>query len=337
MDNIMTVKERFEKLYPQQAQAFKNAKNDDEILLLKDQFVGEAINRLLAEIEKANLKDTINPSILKDTNETVAVILTEKKYQDLINARGRAIETELVKLFDGVERLKELGTHDTEAIVYGLTTFGLGALGFVMSVDLVNNILVGLGLSEAIFTTLTTLGATIINIVVDIVVLSIIPLIYFMVKPAACNFVIINDLGVDLVIEAEKVVHGKVNVKTREIPARSKMSKIVRSGGIWSTQKRDAALYGSQYGVVLKQEKGQFGEDEPDNTRFAIAVECPLADGKNSCAVGINKTVDEISDEVDTHRKQDVSASNGTYGIEMRCNSGSGSLAYYVCRIFREG
>ncbi len=334
MDNVMSVKERFKKLYPQEAQAFENAQSDEELTALKNQFLLDAKQRLIQEIEKTDLKNTVDLEALKGTDETVAVAITESVYKTLINARGDQIETELIKFFDTVERLKDMGTQDAEVLTYAMVNGGIAALGIAMVTDLILNLLQGLGLAEAIFTAVVSLGTTVVGAIVDIIVLCIIPIFYFMAKPAACIFMIINELETNLVIDEEKVVHGKVNVKTREIAASLKIIHTTRSGGIWSTQKKDAALIGTQYGVVLRQAKGISGV-EPDNTKFAVGVECPLASGNNSCAVGINKTASQIADEVDDHRRQSVSVSDGKYGIEMHCNSGSGSLAYYICRIYK--
>lgn len=330
---ISDLKIRLKKWYPDEINAFENAKSDEEIIDLQKKFVSQAKEKLILELQKTNTDSKIL-SALRSTDETLAAIITEQLYQTLCNARNEQIQTELVKLFDEVERLKNMGSQDIEVLTYAMINGGLVALGIGMATDLILNLLAGLGLGEAIFTALTTLGMSGFGIVVDIVILAIIPIFYFMAKPAACIFVVINDLDTDLVIDSEKVIHGKINVKTTRIPAAYKIKNIVRSGGIWSTQKKDAALYGSEYAVVLKQEKSSSGS-EPDDTKFAIGVECPLASGNNSCAVGINKTVDQIGKEVDDYRRQEVFDDNGTYKMEMRCHSAHGSIAYYVCRIYK--
>lgn len=335
IDNAASdIKKRLKKWYPNEINAFENAKSDEEIISLQKKFISEAKRRLTLELQKANMDSKIL-TMLKNTDETVAIAITEELYQTLYNARGSQIQTELVKLFDTIQRLKDMGSQDEEVLTCAMINGGIAALGISMVTDLILNILAGLGLAEAIFTTLTTLGMSIVGIAVDIIVLAIIPIFYFMAKPAACMFIIINELDTDLVIDSEDVIHGKVNVKTTKIPGAMKISHIIRSGGIWSTQKKDCALYGSQYAVVLKQEKSISGS-EPDSTKFAIGVECPLADGKNSCAVGINKTVAQIGKAVNAKRLQEVSDDNGIYKMEMHCHSASGSLAYYVCRIYKK-
>lgn len=311
----------------------KNA-NEEEIFSLQERFVKEAKERLIRELEKANVDQEIKET-LQSTDETVAVAITEQLYEVLCKAEGDEIQTEVIKFFDTIERLKDMGTQDEEVLAYAMVTGGLAALGIAMLTDLIVNLLAGLGLAEAVFTAIVSLGTTVVGMVVDIVVLSIIPIFYFMAKPAACVFLIINELESDLEIAEEKVIHGKVNVKTKKISATIKFQHMIRSGGIWSTQKKDAALYGSHYAVVLKQKKSAFGP-EPDSTKFAVGVECPLASGKNSCAVGIDKSASEIGKEVDDHRRQNVSDEKGAYKMEMRCSSGSGSVAYYICRIYKK-
>lgn len=327
--------ERFEQLYPEEAKAFRLAASDEEVSALQQKFVREAQQRLVEALRSSGvLQEKLEA--LRDSSETVAEAIGEEVYRTLVNARGDDIETEIVKMFDEVERLKNMGSGDKEILTYAMMNGGLFALGFSMVTDLVTNILAALGLAEAIFTSLEAIGSIGFCAVVDIIVLSIIPIIYFMTKPAACVFLVVNDLEVNLCIESEKVIHGKLNVKTKEIPASMKMSQVVHSVGLWSTQKKNAALYGSHYAVVLNQKKSKYGTIEPDDTTFAISVECPLASGKNSCAVGINESLEAVAKDADDYRKQDVSAQNDTYGIEMHCNSGKGSIAYYICRIFKK-
>lgn len=332
-DGILEIQRRFEQSYPKQAEMLKNA-SEEEVFLLQNRFVKEAKDKLTRELEKADIKQDIK-EMLQSTDETVAVGITEQLYEVLCGAQGDEIQTEVIKFFDTIERLKDMGTQDAEMMTYAMVNGGLAALGIAMLTDLIVNLLAGLGLAEAIFTVIVTLGTTVIGMVVDIVVLCIIPIFYFMAKPAACVFLIMNELESDLVIAEEKVIHGKVNVKTKTISAVFKLKHTIRSGGIWSTQKKDGALIGSKYAVVFEQKKSSFGP-EPDSTKFAVGVECPLASRKNSCAVGINKTASEIGNEVDDHRKQYASDENGAYKMEMRCNSGSGSVAYYICRIYKK-
>lgn len=331
----MEVKARFKRLYPEYAAALEKAQSDDEISELQQTWIEQRKAQLLKELTAQGKRDLLADGMLKDTDKTVAVALTETQYETLVNARNGQIQSELVAMFDAVERLKDMGSQDEEVMSYAMMNAGLAALGISMVTALITEILSGMGLATAVFTALSVASMSVVGIAVDLVVLAVIPIIYFMTKPAACIFMVINELQTDLVIQDEDVVHGKVNVKTERIPGSIKLKSVMRSGGIWSTQKRDAALIGTQYGVRLAQKKGQLGE-EPDDTTFAIGVECPLADGHNSCAVAINQSARDIARAVDAHRRQDVSCDDGKYGMEMHCNSGSGSLAYYVCRIFKK-
>lgn len=331
-----SILERFRQHYPREYDAFSKADSDEAIMELQERFLSESKEKLKQLICQSGLDEKRKQIILQDDSETVAVVIRESLYSQLTNARGDEIQTQLVELFDGIERLKDMGNQDTEVMAYALSNAGLAALGFAMSVQLIIDVMVGMGVDSAVVAALETISLVAVGVVIDLIVLSIIPILYFMSKPAACIFVVINNLDVNLEIQEEDIIHGKVNVRTKCIPAARTIKSTIRSGGIWSSQKKDAALIGTQYGVTLKQTKGEIETAEPDDTIFAIGVECPLADGDNSCAVGINKTASAIGEEVDKHRKQEVMEQNDTYKIEMWCNSGSGSVAYYICRITKK-
>ena len=335
MTSNVELKARFKKLYPEHAAELEKAQSDEEIHALQQKWIQDRKDALIHELTVQGKRNLLDERMLNDTDKTVTVTLTEDNYRKLINARGGEIQNELVAMFDGVERLKDMGSQDPEVVTYAMVNAGLAALGISMATALIAELLSGLGLATAIFTALSAASFSVVGAVIDIIVLAVIPIIYFMVKPAACIFAVVNELQTDLVIQDESIVHGKVNVRTETIPGALKLTQFICSAGIWSTQKRDAALIGTQYGVRLKQVKGIQGI-EPDGTTFSIGVECPLASGSNSCAVAIDKSANDIAKEADAHLKQDISCDNGKYGMEMHCNSGSGSLAYYVCRIFRK-
>ena len=285
MTTNVELKSRFKKLYPEYAAALEKAQSDEEIYTLQQKWIQERKDALIHELNEHG-KKLLNEEMLKDTDKTVAVTLTEEAYHKLANARGGEIQSELVAMFDGVQRLKDMGSQDAEVITYAMMNAGLAALGISMATALITELLSGLGLATAIFTALSVASFSVVGTVVDIIVLAVIPIIYFMTKPAACIFAVINELQTDLVIQDEAIVHGKVNVRTESIPGSLKLTQFICSAGIWSTQKRDAALIGTQYGMRLAQKKGIQGV-EPDGTTFSIGVECPLASGSNSCAVAI--------------------------------------------------
>lgn len=329
---------RFQELYPREYEAFSGADSEAEIMILQERFLRERKQKLMSCLTEnrlsADRKNDIN--ILQDANETVAVILHEELYNQLINAKGSEIEKLLVEMFDGVERLKDMGSQDAESMAYAMSNAGLAALGIAMCTQLIADIMVGMNLNAAMVAALASVSLGTVGIVIDIIVLAIIPIFYFMSKPAACIFAVINDLDVDLEINEEAVIHGKLNVKTKIIPAAAASKSILRSAGIWSTQKTDAALIGTQYGVNFVQKKGKFSGTEPDDTVFSVGVECPLASGLNSCAVGFDKSAENIGKEANAKQKQEVAEENKNYKIEMRCHNAHGSIAYYICRISRK-
>ena len=70
---------------------------------------------------------------------------------------------------------------------------------------------------------------------------------------------------------------------------------------------------------------------------FAFAFDCPLTglyvDNNCYCAIGETaKTVAELTDE---HNKQAWKDEKDGYGISIKCNDPSGSIAYYIVRIYK--
>lgn len=322
------LRSRFEKLFPEYHKELIRAGTDAEIEMLRQKYLGEQRSQL-RELLKGNVAG-FKSEALGATDETCAVTIEKDLYDALIRASDGQIETELVKIFDGVERLKDLGSKDAAVVTYALTNVGLASLGFAASAFCIEEVLAGMGVIDAAFLAMSTIGASVaVGIATLVIVAILIPIIYFVAKPAACIFIVVNELSEALEYVEECNYHGKRLVMTRDIPASARLgSTVLMSGGIWSTSKRDGALYGTQYGVTLRRK-------DKDDIKFNIGVECPLASGSNCCAVGFNKSAEDIAKTADSGGKQKDEQTQSGYAMEIKCNSGSGSVAYYIARIYK--
>lgn len=70
-----------------------------------------------------------------------------------------------------------------------------------------------------------------------------------------------------------------------------------------------------------------------DKITFNFGVECPLAQGKNSCIAGCNQTSRSIADQAERYQKQRDSFAQDEYMVDIECNFSKGSAAYYIARI----
>ena len=148
-----------------------------------------------------------------------------------------------------------------------------------------------------------------------------------MAKPANCIVVLINELNKPLLFSKDHNIHGKPHVITHEI-----LNGTTTSGGkpispvigFISTEKRSGALYGTQYGFTMKYGK----------TRLSFGVCNPLR-GKNNCFCKFDKSAKYVAEETDKQNQQQWSVMKGGITLSIKCNSSSGSSAYYVARAYK--
>jgi hypothetical protein len=152
-----------------------------------------------------------------------------------------------------------------------------------------------------------------------------------MSKPANCIVLIINELNDDIQFEDDYNVHGKPVTFVQDLLAvtKSKGAVVAYSAGFFTTQKRDSALYGTQYGFRLKSAEGAV---------FTFGAECPLTSmyTDNNCYCAFDKSAEEAANATTDKNVQEYYAEKGDVCLSIKCNSGAGSIAYYVARIFNK-
>ena len=186
----------------------------------------------------------------------------------------------------------------------------------------------------AAFAATASTGPGVVVAIAAIVVLALIVLIYFAAKDAACILLVINDISnmsperndnYGLYFDSSKNVHGKQTGYTSpgmKCPVTAEGARFL-STGFYTTQKKDAALYGTNYGVRLNI--------SGTNIHVAFGVESPLI-GDNKCYCGFGKSAEDAAKAVKNNLTSEDSF--GNYKANITMNSKSGETAYYIARVY---
>lgn len=99
--------------------------------------------------------------------------------------------------------------------------------------------------------------------------------------------------------------------------------------GFIATEKREKALVGAQYGFTMR-----YGSTD---TNFSFGVESLLTSmmTDNNCYCAIDESAKTVAEKTANKNKQFREAEKEGIKSSIRCNSGSGSIAYYVARAYR--
>lgn len=102
---------------------------------------------------------------------------------------------------------------------------------------------------------------------------------------------------------------------------------IYPTGGLIACKKNTASLVGSQYGFVM-----QYGD-----INLGYGVESPLTGmfADNNCYCAFESSAQQLAEDTAKFSKQYSEATQGDVKLSIRCNSGSGSIAYYIARAYK--
>jgi predicted transcriptional regulator len=180
-------------------------------------------------------------------------------------------------------------------------------------------------------------GGAVVVIVILVIVAVLIPLIVFMCLEAACVMLVVNDLadpGLDyskykLVNGSSYNIHGKETGYTPEILSsivihEGNITYVFSTGGFYTTEKRDADLYGTKYGVKF--------DISGANKSVAFGIECPL-NGDNKCYCGFDVSAETAADKVNNNMS--CEATSGAFKAKITMASRSGRTAYYIARVYK--
>jgi len=312
---------RFKTLYPKEYRLIKNCQSDADF-----EKVREIYRKQLREhLERHNLEQVEN---VGDGDYAAAFAVSPGNlptYKSAVNDQVKQQVETLLSMVAEVKQMSDTGATTTEMAVT-MSVTGVAVVGAGIYVFLQN--VAAAVLVDAILGTMLTVGVAVVITAVVLVVLAIvIPIIYFMEKQAACIVMVVNTTKSDFVFQNVDMTHGKQMTTTLKIPAAVKVSVGPAPGtyalaGFYAAQKRDDALVGTQSGWEFKL----------GDVQFSFGVDCPLTAiyDDNNCWCGFNSNASNASSQTDSNNRQDWVVVAAGYQATIRCNSGSGSIAYYM-------
>ena len=196
------MKARFEGLFPDYAIKFGAATSQDQILEVQRRFISEHKDKLRLALLQAGVVQASSDS---DVNQVDNDFLDYPRYLQLINARGGEIKIQVQLILDGLERISKMPkTSSPEAITAQLIGFGALAVGATAGLTAFG-VLSGAALAtEAITMSASLAGVLAVGVAATVALAALcigivlIPFIYYMVKPAICMILLINELEEDI-------------------------------------------------------------------------------------------------------------------------------------------
>lgn len=319
-----TLKALFEELYPDYAarMAAASARSPEAAL--------EAYQLIYAECTE---KAAPYLCLAKKDERVVSgpFIIDADQYSGLIHAENDDIKYKIQTIMNTMEYLKSLEGQSNTIIAANLAAVGVCALEMTSYFVVKPILAAGAYTFDAALAAVTGCRTAIMAVVSLVVVAIIIPLIYFMTKPANCIILLINETDEEVTFEDDYNVHGKPVTFVQELPGiiMSQAGPAGYSIGFITTQKRDAALYGTQYGFRMKSKAGKM---------YVFGSECPLTSlySGNNCYCSFTGSAEDAAKQTTEDDRQDYTASDGSFKLSIKCHSKSGSIAYYVARIYKE-
>ena len=321
------MKVSFRKLFPEYAEKLECCTTQEELETLHAAFMLEATENLAQALGK-------DIAELTAADQTAPIVLTPETYDILINAQGDVIRTQMRVLIDGLERLKSMTKDDPTVVTLQMMLAGALGVGGLAIAAVKSKLIMSAGTALAVFTAakfgVTTATVAAVCAVVALVIVAIlIPLLYYINKPATCIVLLINELSKPLTFLDHHNVSGKPMLMTTPIPQATIIPELATypTAGFIAAEKRGSALVGTQYGFVMKYEKHN----------LAFGVQNPLTGmyQDNNCYCAIGETAEQAARNTRAFNKQFWQASKDGINLSIRCNSGSGSIAYYIARAYK--
>lgn len=325
IDIDLKLKQGFRSLFPDYATKLEKATSQEEINKLQAIFIEES---------KQALADALGKDImeLEASDQTAPILLKKETYEFLVNATGDDIKRQMQVLIDGLGRLKGMEKDDAGIVTAKILLSGVIAIGGLAGNAAVSSLAVGAAEAVAALAgvTVATVGV-VVAVAALVIVAVIIPIIYFMVKPANALVLLINELDKPLTFVKDHNVHGKPMLMTTPIPASVEIPGAGKYpvAGFIATEKRENALVGTQYGFTM-----QYGNT---STQLSFGVECPLTSimTDNNCYCAIDENAKTVAEKTTDKNKQFWETEKDGLKLSIRCNSGNGSIAYYVARAYK--
>lgn len=326
------LKQTFRRVFPEYAKSLENAKSQDEINKLQERFISES----KLELENAEKELRMTPgfsqieSMVSSTDKTAPIPLSSETYEAMKNATGNEIKNQLHVLIDGLERLKNMEKDEPGLVTAQILLSGALAIGGLATSTALARLAAGAVQAAAAFAGVTVATVKLVcAIAIVVIVLIIIPIIYYMSKPANCIVFLINELDKPLVFIDQYNVNGKPMLMTSPIPKGVIIPDVATYvvGGFIASEKCSNALVGTRYGFNMK-----YGD-----TELGFGVQCPLTSlyEDNNCYCDFDVTPKELAEKTGKKNKQSYSVTKNGITLNIKVNSGSGSIAYYIARAYR--
>ncbi len=322
------LKKKFRNLYPEYASRLDAATADtfDETY---EQIIAEAKENL----QKALMAAGVSAENAANADQTCCIPLSNEIYLKIIDARGDDLKNQLHVLLDGLERLKGMEKDDAGLVTAQILLSGALGVGLLSTSTVVAKLVSRAAEAVAAYAGVSAATVGVVCAIVALVIVAVlIPIIYFMEKPANCIVLLINETDQNLVFDSDYNVHGKPRLMTTPIPKGVVIPGVATYpvAGFIATEKRSKALIGTQYGFTM--DYGNTG------TKLSFGVECPLTSiyKDNNCYCAFNVSAQNAAEKTDELNKQESYAELNGLKLSIICNSGSGSIAYYVARVYRE-
>lgn len=316
---LMALQVAFDRAYPEYSNRLKACKNEQELLK-------EYKKIKLDALEKAK------PYLAKDDDPTgfPTIALTPQQYNSFKSASDGNIQVYVTALLSTAQIITpDFSVGQTTAELLG---GGITAIGTIAGEAFGNGIIGGAVTAAAVAAGVSAVTvAGLVTLIAVAIVAIIIPILYFMLKPACCFVVVMNETNKELTWVDDYNVHGEPTGHSPSIPAAINIPPPISGSGTYvyagiiQTDKREDALFGTQYGFTYS--------DGSNNINFG--TECPLTtiDVDNNCFCDIGSTSVNAADQTDSENVQSYTASGSGLNASIKCNSESGYVAYYIAQV----
>lgn len=332
----MALRADFRSYFPREAQALEAEPTEAGIRALHRTFVQEAKQRLAVALREAG-PDYADFATLaaEDLPADGHVSFLHDLYANMINATGKDVQ----ELIDGnLAAINSVNGKDTDDAVTKKIVGGFSGSVGVACGTAVLKAMSGKGwFPKRTLQGIQTVGVKVVTESCALIRLSaiIIPPLYFAAKPAQCILYLINDVPNTITMVDSYSEHGKIDTITKMIQG-TRMGKdpddpaqSLWFGGIFSSEKRDDALIGTQNAYTFR-----YTEQNVEFT-FGVGVSCPLTH-KNALYCAFNESASAIAKGVSTDYGLSHEATFGAYRLKVSLNDTAGSPAYYIARIYKE-
>ncbi|TNE55254.1 MAG: hypothetical protein EP338_04640 [Bacteroidetes bacterium] len=311
----------FDSAYPEYSRQLKACKTEQELLTTYKKIKEDAFEKA-----RPYLADGDDPTGFP------AIALTPQQYHNLSAATGSNIKVYVTAMINTAQAIKpDFSVGQTVAQLIG---GGITAIGTIAGAAFGEGIIGGAVAAVAVAAGVEAVTvAGLVTLIAVAIIAVIIPILYFMLKPACCFTLLMNETNETINWVDDHNVHGKPVGHTPFINAAIDVPEPIPGAGKYvyagliQTDKKDAALVGTQYGFTYS-----YG-----STKVNFGTECPLTSlyVDNNCYCSIDSTSETAANETDSKNVLSYSASVVTpkLDVSIKCNSASGYVAYYIARI----